>query len=248
VTTKSVDCTIERRLLVNYRIDPDLVMAQLPVPFRPQVRSGWAVGGVCFIRLRDLRPPHVPEALGLTTENVAHRFAVEWDDHDGTHTGVYVPRRDTGSRIASIAGGRKFPGDYRLANFEVEDVGSHINIDVTSRDSVTQLSVSAHRADVLGGALFGSVSEAIEFFRHGSRSYSPGAKPGVLDGVDLDCPIWEAQPVSVDKMTSSLFDDPSAFPAGTCTLDSGLVMRELPVRWIAQGHLAALVETRIDAG
>jgi uncharacterized protein YqjF (DUF2071 family) len=247
VITKSVNCTIERRLLVNYRIDPELVMAQLPAPFRPHVRSGWAVGGVCFIRLRALRPPHIPGTLGLTTENVAHRFAVDWDDSDGAHTGVYVPRRDTDSRVASLAGGRLFPGDYHLAHFEVEDAGSQISIDVTSRDSVTQLSVSAHRADDLGGALFGSVGQAIEFFRHGSLSYSPGTEPGVLDGVGLDCSMWEAQPVSVDKMTSSLFDDSSTFPAGRCMLDSGLIMRELPVRWFAQGHLAAPVDTQIGA-
>ena len=247
MTKKSVQCTIERRLLVNYRIDPELVMAQLPAPFRPQMRSGWAVGGACFIRLRDLRPPHVPKALGLTTENVAHRFAVEWDDDHGTHTGVYVPRRDTGSRIASSAGGRAFPGDYRLANFDITDLGAHISIDVTSRDSVTKVSVSAHQTDALGGALFGSVSDAIEFFRNGSRSYSPGAEPGILDAVDLDCPIWEATPVSVDGMTSSLFDDLSVFPAGSCSLDSGLIMRELPVRWIAQGHLAAHVAAPIGA-
>jgi Uncharacterized conserved protein (COG2071) len=245
--TKSINCTIERRLLVNYRIDPELVMAQLPAPFRPLVRSSWAVGGVCFIRLRGIRPPHVPEALGLTTENVAHRFAVEWDDDDGTHAGVYVPRRDTGSRLASYAGGRVFQGDYRLARFDVEDVGSQINIDMTSRDSTIQLSVSAQRAEVLGGALFGCVSDAIEFFRHGSWSYSPGTEPGVFDGVALDCRVWEAQPVSVDKMTSSLFDDTSLFPAGTCILDSGLIMRNLPVRWIAQRHLDSHVDTQIGA-
>jgi hypothetical protein len=244
---KSVDCTIERRLLVNYRIEPELVMAQLPAPFRPQVRSGWAVGGVCLIRLRGIRPPHVPEAFGLTTENVAHRFAVEWDDNEGTHTGVYVPRRDTGSCLASFAGGRVFPGEYRPARFDVKDVGSHISIDVRSRDSAIQLSVSAHRADALGGALFGHLSEAIDFFRQGSRSYSPGSAPGVLDGVGLDCPAWEAQAVSVDEMTSSLFDDTRVFPAGTCELDSGLIMRDLPVRWFAQGHLASHADTRIGA-
>jgi uncharacterized protein YqjF (DUF2071 family) len=247
VITKLVDCTIERRLLVNYRIDPELVTAQLPEPFRPHIRSGWAVGGVCFIRLRNLRPPHLPGTIGLTTENVAHRFAVEWDDSEGTHTGVYVPRRDTGSRFASFAGGRLFPGDYRLADFDIEDAGSQISIDVTSRDSVTQLSVRAHRVEVLGGALFGSVGEAIDFFRHGSLSYSPGSKPGVQDGVGLDCPNWAAEPVSVDKMTSSLFDDSSAFPAGACTLDSGLIMRELPVRWIDQGRLVAHTYSQIGA-
>jgi hypothetical protein len=53
--TREVDCTIARRLLVNYRVDPDVVAAQLPAPFRPQTVSGWGVGGVCFIALRDLR-------------------------------------------------------------------------------------------------------------------------------------------------------------------------------------------------
>lgn len=214
MTAKSVACTIERRLLVNYRIEPEVVMAQLPEPLRPQVLWGWSVGGVCFIRLRDIRSPHVPAALGLTSENVAHRFAVEWDDDEGTRTGVYVPRRDTGSRLVSFAGGRVFPGDYRLAHFDVKDVGSQISIDVSSRDSAIQLSVSAHRAGVLGGALFGCLDDAVEFFRQGSRSYSPGSEPGVLDGVGLDCSVWEAQPVSVDKMTSGLFDDTSVFPLG----------------------------------
>jgi hypothetical protein len=183
----------------------------------------------------------------LTAENVAHRFAVEWDDDEGTHTGVYVPRRDTGSRLASLAGGRLFPGEYRLARFDVKDAGSRIGIDVVSRDSAIQLSVSAHRADLLGGALFGCLNEAVDFFRQGSRSYSPGSVPGVLDGVGLDCPLWKAQAVSVDKMTSSLFDDTSVFPAGTCMLDSGLVMRGLRARWFSQGQLAACAGARIGA-
>ncbi len=71
-----------------------------------------------------------------------------------------------------------------------------------------------------------------------------GTEPGVFDGVDLDCPTWKAEPVSVDRMASSLFDDVSVFPAGSCTLDSALIMRELPVRWIALGHLAALADAR----
>src|SRR6266700_3044590 len=54
MTTKTVACTIERRLLVNYRIEPELV---------PR----------------------------LVCENAAHRFAVEWDDANGTQVGVYVP-------------------------------------------------------------------------------------------------------------------------------------------------------------
>ena len=45
--------------------------------------------------------------------------------------------------------------------------------------------------------------------------------------------------MTIDDMKSSVFDDPEAFPKGSCTLDFGLVMRDLPARWITQGVLQA---------
>ena len=39
--------------------------------------------------------------VGIRTENVAHRFAVEWDGDDCTQVGVFIPRRDTNSRITA---------------------------------------------------------------------------------------------------------------------------------------------------
>jgi len=126
MTAKTVACTIERRLLVNYRIEPEFVARLLPRPFRPQLVSGLAVGGVCFIRLGGLRAGHLPRVPRLVSENAAHRFAVEWDDANGTQAGVYVPRRDTNSRITAAAGGKVFPGSYRLARFEVDEPGGQV--------------------------------------------------------------------------------------------------------------------------
>ena len=235
--TKGISCTIERRLLVNYRIEPEVVAAQLPSPFRPQLVSGWAVGGVCFLRLRDVRPAGAPAGFGLTSENVAHRFAVEWDDIDGSHVGVYVPRRDTGSRLASWSGGRLFPGVYRPARFHANDLGSSLSIDVTSRDGEVWLSVSALGADALGGQLFTRTDDAARFFREGALGYSPAGNGEYFEGVRLMSKCWEVSPVSIRHMVSSLFDNHRLFPRGTCTLDSGLVMRDLPVRWRAQRKL-----------
>ena len=36
---------IDRRILVNYRVDPDVIAALLPPPFRPQLFGGFAVDG-----------------------------------------------------------------------------------------------------------------------------------------------------------------------------------------------------------
>ncbi|MGO8863294.1 MAG: DUF2071 domain-containing protein [Acidimicrobiales bacterium] len=243
--TNAVDCTIERRLLVNYRIDPEVVMRQLPAPFRPQLVSGLAVGGVCFIRLGGLRPARIPSALGMTTENVAHRFAVEWDGDQGTQVGVFIPRRDTNSRITALAGDKIFPGVHHLARFSVHEHGSDLRIGVESRDGTLGLSVVAHEATSLGGGLFGALEDAVAFFRRGSLGYSPSAMTDRLMGVRLQSQRWDARPVTVEHMASTMFDNTSLFPKGSCTLDFGLVMRNLAARWLNEGPLNSRSEVRV---
>ena len=93
--------TIERRILANYRVDPDAITRVLPEPFSPSLVDGQAMAGVCLIRLVGLRPRWVPAALGLRSESAAHRIAVNWEHEGKRHEGVYVPRRDTSSRLAA---------------------------------------------------------------------------------------------------------------------------------------------------
>src|SRR6185436_17025543 len=73
----------KRRILVNYRVDPAVLTPLLPMPFRPKIVRGFGMAGICLIRLKGLRPAGLPAWLGISSENAAHRVAVEWDD-DGT--------------------------------------------------------------------------------------------------------------------------------------------------------------------
>ncbi|WP_438271396.1 DUF2071 domain-containing protein [Streptomyces anulatus] len=112
---------IERRLLVNYRVDPSVAAALLPAPLRPQLVRGQAVAGICLLRIGGVRPAWAPAATGLTSENAAHRISVEWDGPDGVERGVYIPRRDTASRLNAFAGGRIYPGEHGRADFTVRE-------------------------------------------------------------------------------------------------------------------------------
>jgi Uncharacterized conserved protein (COG2071) len=67
--------TIDRRLLANYRIDPSVIKAVLPRPFRPKIINGSAIGGICLIRLKSIRPSFFPFKYGIRSENAAHRIA-----------------------------------------------------------------------------------------------------------------------------------------------------------------------------
>src|SRR6267142_5946791 len=98
---------IRRRILVNFRVDPDVVQTQLPKRFTPKLHAGSAIAGICLIRLEEIRPKFLPALFGISSENAAHRIAVTWRDDKGIEKeGVYIPRRDTGSWLNHLSGGR----------------------------------------------------------------------------------------------------------------------------------------------
>ena len=52
--------TIDRRLLINYRVKADVLKQMLPPMFRPQLLDGVGIAGICMIRLTELRPAGLP--------------------------------------------------------------------------------------------------------------------------------------------------------------------------------------------
>ncbi|MCR9203855.1 MAG: DUF2071 domain-containing protein, partial [Halobacteriovoraceae bacterium] len=101
---------IERRILVNYRIDPNILEKLLPDPFRPRIINGYALGGICLIRFKDMRPQVFPSFMGSTSENGTHRFCIEWDDKGQVRKGVFVMQRFTSSKLHEIGSSLLYPG------------------------------------------------------------------------------------------------------------------------------------------
>jgi len=223
---------IERRILVNYRVDPQVLAAILPQPFRPQVVHGFGMAGICLIRLCDMRPQGLPRWLGMTSENAAHRVAVEWDEGNRLQTGVYVVRRDTNSRLNALAGGRIFPGVHHRGAFHVSEIDNHLDVALDSADGAASLHVVATACeDWPRESIFASLAEASSFFEAGSLGYSPTANPNRFQGLELRCHCWHAAPLSMESVRSSWFDDRTIFPKGSIELDCGLLMRGIEHEW-----------------
>jgi hypothetical protein len=232
---------IRRRLLVNFRADPAVVQRLLPTPFRPKLHRGHALVGVCLIRLEHIRPAGLPAWLGVASENAAHRFAIEWTDAAGAeHEGVFIPRRDSGSLLNRLAGGRLFPGEHHPARFEVKDDGSQIELTMRSRDGVVAVRVIGEDADTLPTAsCFGSVAEASAFFEGGSLGFSVTRDGDRLDALRLETPEWRLRALAVAEATSSYFADEQRFPAGTVEFDHALIMRDLAHVWHREAAMLA---------
>jgi hypothetical protein len=223
---------IDRRVLVNYHVDPRVLAALLPPPFRPKVVHGAGMVGICLIRLRKVRPVFLPAWLGISSENAAHRAAGEWDDAGTTREGVYVRRRDTDSWLNSLAGGRLFPGIHHHARFTVAETSGCYSVVLRSDDGVTGVTVRGRRADALPtSSVFRSLDEASAFFRAGSLGYSATPDPARFQGLELRCLDWRVEPLDVEEVRSSFFEDESLFPKGSIGFDCALLMQGIEHEW-----------------
>ena len=240
--------TLRRRILVNYRVQPERVEAMLPAQFRPVLVDGYAVAGICLIGLSDIRPLGLPAAVGVSSENAAHRVAVEWDGPQGPVRGVYIPRRDTSSLLVALAGGRAFPGWHRRADFDVESHHGRFRLSVVSRDGQVRVDLACRRADdVMAGSVFASVADASAFFRSAPTGYSATRGGVVLDGVELEASGWKLEPLHVETVASSFFEDREAFPSGAAVLDSAFVMENLATTWMPKPRASVTPRGASDA-
>jgi hypothetical protein len=229
---------IDRRILVNFRVDAAVLARLLPAPFRPKLVNRVGMAGICLIRLKKIRPRLFPSFLGLSSENAAHRIAVEWDQDGEINEGVFIPRRDTSSRLNTLAGGRLFPGVHHHAAFQVQEHDDRYRVELYSDDRRTHLLVEGHVAHVLPStSIFGSLKQASDFFEKGSLGYSVTAKPDQFDSLELRSFNWQVQPLAVDRVESSFFENRSLFPPGSAELDCALLMRGIEHEWYGKGQI-----------
>jgi uncharacterized protein YqjF (DUF2071 family) len=229
---------IRRRLLLNFRVDPAVLQRQLPARFRPKLHEGYALAGICLIRLEEIRPAHVPSIAGLSSENGAHRMAVTWEDESGSREGVYIPRRDTSSLLNHLVGGRVFPGEHHRARFDVQDDGTNVALRMQADDDGVTIEVRAKAAAALPAtSVFADLATASAFFAAGSVGYSVTEEARHFDGIKLVTPRWEVGALDVAHVASSYFDDEALFPKGSIAFDCGLVMRDIAHEWHAEPDL-----------
>jgi Uncharacterized conserved protein (COG2071) len=224
---------IRRRLLINYLVEADVGSRLLPKPFRLKLHRGYGIASICIIRLEQIRPGFLPRFLGCSSENVAHRIAVIWDQPSGEQgDGVFILRRDTNSWINHYAGGRIFPGEQKMANFAVTDSESLVTMSIRARDGRMAIDLSASEAASLpSSSCFDSLANSSSFFQAGSVGYSVTRDCCRFDGMRLESHGWDVRPLTMERLESSFFDDETNFPEGSVIFDHALIMRNLRHEW-----------------
>ena len=229
---------IDRRVLLNYRLDPEVLRRVLPPPFQPKLYDGHGIGGVCMIRFKQLRPRLVPAWLGLGSENAAHRIAVQWEQDGTLREGVFIPHRDTNSWFNKTLGGRVFPGIFQRSRFETRETDSSVALRIVRADGGTEISFAGHITERLPSAsIFPSLDAAAGFFSLGATGYSATGSDGHYHGMELHSLNWTVSPLIIDEAQSCFFDDRKRFPAGSAEQDCALLMRGIKHEWRSRPNL-----------
>lgn len=227
-----VKAVMDWRLLINFRVRPESLEPWLPAAFRPKLVHGWAMAGICLIRLEHLRPSWAPRWLGMSSTNAAHRIAVEWEEGGRRCEGVFIACRHTDSSINRLAGGRLFPGIHRAGTFCCRQSGSRHEVEFRSEEDGLTIRVVAQQTERLPvDSVFASLEEASDFFKRGGCGWSTGMRGTRMEGVQLHPRTWAVQPLAVERADSSFFNDPHRFPAGSWEFDSALLMRGVEHEW-----------------
>ena len=232
---------IKRRILVNYQTEPSVIQKILPSGFRPKLHKGKAIAGICLIRIEHIRPKFTPEFVGISSENAAHRIAVEWQENGETREGVYIPRRDTDSFINSAVGGKLFPGEHHKAHFEIAENENRMVFSMKSEDETAFVKLAGKQGEKFPeNSVFATLDEASNFFEKGSLGYSATKNKNELDGIILDIKNWKVEPLDLDLIESSFYDDVRIFSRDSIRFDHALLMRNIAHEW----HSAATFKVK----
>jgi hypothetical protein len=223
---------IARRILINYRVDPDAVRRILPAPLKPIVIGGYASAGICLLKLRDIGFKYSPGFLKINSENAAHRFLVQWREGEQTRCGVYIPRRDTDSILNVWIAGKIFAWPHYAAQFDTQEDDGHYLVKVKSVDHYTNLHVRAIESKSFpSDSMFRSIDRASECFEECSVGCSPSTKAGRFKRIQLKTKNWSVKPLEIQELSSTFFEDTAIFPKGTISFDNALLMENISQEW-----------------
>ena len=228
--------TIDRRILINFQVEQEVLDNFLPKPFKAKLVNGKGMAGICLIRLKEIRPKGFPKQLGIASENGAHRIAVEWIENGIQKEGVYIPRRDTSSKLNAFAGGTLFPGVHHLAQFVVNESNGVYEVAFSSDDDTT-LSIRAEETQTWPAeSIFENLACASAFFQNGASGYSPGSSN--FQGIELKTYAWKVHQLAVSAVQSSFFENEEVFPKGSVKFDNALLMKNIEHEWIGLKSIA----------
>jgi len=233
-----VEGVVARQILLNYWLEPEVARRLVPEPFEIVIRNGFAVAGINLLRLEGVRPAGATDALGLCSENLAHRIAVRYPvEENGApalRDGTYILRRDTDSALAGRLGELLLPGTVRDAEFRVAETAHSLRMAVLTADGGGDLAFRCRwNEEWKWTLLFSRLNDVRSFCARTQCGCNSALRADALEAPHVLPQEWEVAPATITDLHASYFADEKLFPRGSVGFDSAIMLRGVPQAWRA---------------
>ena len=109
---------------------------------------------------------------------------------------------------------------------------------MNSDDAQAHVHVTGRVCDEIpASSIFQNLGEVSEFFKLGSLGFSPTRDESRYDALELNCDQWHTQPLDIESVESSFFEDTTLFPKGSVEFDCALLMQKIDHCWQVRDSL-----------
>ena len=236
--------TIDRRILILFRILPQVLEGVLPGDVRPREIRGCVLGGIALSRRRGVRTSLLPVRL-TTSHNAVHFLLVDPPGTTQRHGGTLVTRCDTSSRLQAWIGGHGIQrSKQHHARFRVSESKDSIELVSDSDDHAMHLAFKA-RIDrsIPRTSFFRSSQQAYELLRESLVALGLTPREVEVMGEPRAIRRSRLHPLIMERLESSVFSDARFTSAEAVQFDSAFWLRDDEFAWSGQGALCCDVAT-----
>ena len=206
---------VRGRVVVFYRVEPDVARGLLPSELRPRITAGSAIVVLCYTHLGRLETRFLPHRLA-TSHHLAYRVSAEAAGENGPTCSTWVAHRETSSRIGARWNEKVFRHGHGRSRFSIEDDACELTLRVeSSRGDELFLRASACEST---GTVFSQPNDVGEFFRNDGTIRPHGVFAREADVVDAHN-AFVPEPLALIELRSAFFEDPDRFPSGSVAID-----------------------------
>ena len=201
---RSITAELQERLLFNFRVAPEMLATQLPVPWlKPLVINGSSVLSFCILHLRNVTIWPLPGSIiGWPTISCAYRCGV-LDASDGTpKPAVWIVDRLSDLPIIPRLSPWLLCDTLPLIRPRIQDSSDLIQVEIDFPDCQRffKANLKPSPNNEFRSKIFGNMNEFSSFIHNGVTSYAASIYGDALTKVDLikEDPVYDPYTATVD--------------------------------------------------
>jgi hypothetical protein len=200
----SITAVLEERLLFNFRVAPEQLRSQLPVPWlRPLVVDGVSILSFCILHLKEVTLWPLPGSIvGWKTISCAYRCGVEDTSNGAPEPAVWIIDRLADLPVIARLSPWLLKDTLPIIRPRIAHAGNTINVQIDFPDY--QKFFKAEVEPAPGGEFrsktFPTMADFSAFIHNGVTSYAASIYGDSLTKIDLikEDPVYEPHTARVD--------------------------------------------------